>query len=150
MITSMATPLRSPIEARASARASRQQDGRRPPRTSLRLWTVGTGLVVTLAGCAGVSGAILESRDTKDLAVESCATCQDQFVRISGLSMHSALAVQRVETLREGGSLRVLVYMALAKEGASGRFNVEVPVPPGVDQVLLGGEGVLVWRRPST
>lgn len=67
-------------------------------------------------------------------------------VAVSGLAFHSALAVDRVTTPREGRAIVVLVHLVPARAGISGRFTVDVPVPPDVDEVLFGNERQLLWK----
>ena len=66
-------------------------------------------------------------------------------MRVTGLAMHSALAVQRVETQTEDGAVHVRVVMALAKKDQTGSFDVVVLVPASATKVVFGDEQSVIW-----
>jgi hypothetical protein len=91
---------------------------------------------------------VLEYRDTMQFKAVSLPSPQPT-VRISGLSGHSALAVKKITTEKEGSSIIVLVHLFLAKEKRSGSFEYDVPVPDSVNEIRFGKGKVLIWKRES-
>ena len=112
------------------------------------------GLVLLLAGC----GLAFKDLGASEKGVLPLSDVQGLIVRwrpsrgtltISGLAFHSALAVERMTTEREGKRLLVRVLLAPARRGLSGSFDYPVRVPPAVMEVAFGDNGHVVWHRPK-
>ena len=112
-----------------------------------------TAMVVVLtcaaaSGCRGVNATVLERRDVLNFTATPLDVQGVRLLRVAGLAMHSALTVQRVETLSEDGVVRVRVMMALARKDQSGSFDLVVLVPATVTKVEFGDERAVVWPPP--
>jgi hypothetical protein len=71
-------------------------------------------------------------------------------LRISGLAMHSAWFVGRIESRIDGPVKTVLVQLTLiGRRGMSGSFDYDVDIPDSVTEVRFGTEGTTIWRRKS-
>jgi hypothetical protein len=71
-------------------------------------------------------------------------------LKISGLAMHSALFVGRIESKIDGPVETVLVHLTpIGSAGMSGNFDYDVDIPPSVNEVRFGTEGTVIWRRKS-
>jgi len=93
---------------------------------------------------------VLEYRDVMSAkAVEMQHHPGLTVVRISGFSGNSAYCVKKITTQREGTSILVLVNLYLARRGATGSFEYDVPVPDSVNEVRFGQQKALIWKRGS-
>ena len=100
-----------------------------------------------LAACAGVGAKTLELRDVQNFSMTETLQDGQWALRLSGLAFHSALAVERVETVRRADALVVKVLLSVETRGKTGQFDFVVDVPPGVERVLFGEEGRQIWPR---
>lgn len=66
-----------------------------------------------------------------------------------GLLFHSAMVVDRVEVLPAEDAMRLVVTMALTRPGASGAFEVDVPLSGEIKSVVFGADRTPVWRRTA-
>lgn len=107
------------------------------------------GLVPLLSLNAIAMGQlILEQGETINLQVVE-VNQDDQLIgiMISGLSGHSALVVRNITEIPEGETIRVHVYLGLAKEGLSGSFQYMVGIDDKVNRLLFGAENSVIWQR---
>jgi hypothetical protein len=103
-------------------------------------------VVAAAAACRTVGGpTTLERRDVQHLTVETIDAAGEHFVHVSGVAMHSAMTVRRIETVTEDGTVRLRVLLAPAEKDQSGSFSVVVHVPATVRQVEFGDERDVVW-----
>src|ERR1051326_4629140 len=104
-----------------------------------------TAVLLLLCLCGCDDKMILELKDIQNFqAVEKRETSE---LQISGLAFHSALAVTKMATERQGQDLIVELHLARARKGLSGRFDYTVSLPNGVDRVLLGKDRKEIWKR---
>jgi hypothetical protein len=106
--------------------------------------------LLAAAGCRSATAAVLEQKDVQNFSVSAPEAPGLRLVRVTGLAMHSALAVERVETQTEAGTVRIRVVMALAKQDQAGTFDVVVQVPASVKQVGFGDERTVIWPAKRT
>jgi hypothetical protein len=106
-------------------------------------------LLLTAGGCRSVPASTLERRDVQNFSASPLDVQGLRLVRVTGLAMHSALAVQRVETQTEDGAVRVRIEMALAKKDQTGSFDVVVLVPDSASKVEFGDERAVIWPPAS-
>ncbi|MFI5103207.1 MAG: hypothetical protein ACHP9V_07575 [Terriglobales bacterium] len=92
---------------------------------------------------------ILEREAVIHLQVIELQHGRSTVVRISGLSGHSALSVKKITSHVENGEITVIVRLFLAREGTSGNFQYDVPVPESVNEIRFGQKKELIWRRES-
>src|SRR5438477_6988373 len=105
--------------------------------------------VFLLAGCYCVRDKdrmVLELKDTQNFQVSVIRERNE--LQISGLVFHSALAVEKITTERQGQDIVVEVQLVRARKGLSGSFNYTFAVPADVSRVLFGKERKEIWRRP--
>ena len=89
---------------------------------------------------------ILELKDVQNFqAIEKRETSE---LQISGLAFHSALAVDKMTTERQGQDLIVELHLVRSRKGLSGSFNYTVAVPADVARVLFGKDRKEIWKRP--
>lgn len=87
----------------------------------------------------------LEAKDTQNLRVHAISQPSGTTIRISGLAFHSAFAVKDYETKTEEKALLLNIHLVRARKGFSGSFDFSVPLPQGVEKVLLGAKRVEIW-----
>ncbi|MDA8103769.1 MAG: hypothetical protein M0Z71_00150 [Nitrospiraceae bacterium] len=97
--------------------------------------------------CLADNKMVLERKDIQFFKVEEINRGKSIALKISGLAFHSALAVTSIKKEEQGSSLLILVYLGPAKEGLSGSFSFEVPVPDSVKDVRFGNEKTVIWVR---
>ena len=68
-------------------------------------------------------------------------------LQLSGLAIHSSMAVERMTTLRVRDSLAVMVHLTAARAGTSGTFAYTLPIPTEVNTVSFGKARVIIWQR---
>lgn len=108
-------------------------------------------LLVLLAVWGGVElyrmffDVILESRNVKDFKVEELPGTHPTRLRLSGLSLSSAMGVRKITTRRTDSAVVVLVHLSLMKK--NGNFVYELTIPDDVNEVRFGSSTTLVWKR---
>ena len=117
--------------------------------------TLGSVLIAAAILCLCAIGyfywhtvGVLEYGATRDLKVVSLYSPKPT-MHISGFSGHSALAVKKITTEREGPSIIVLVHLFPARGKRSGNFEYDVPIPDSVNEIRFGKDKVLIWKRGS-
>jgi len=70
-------------------------------------------------------------------------------LKIGGLIFHSAIVAEHIRVVQEGSTARILIGMALARPGKSGRFEVTVQLSDNIERVVFGSAGNEVWRDES-
>lgn len=68
-------------------------------------------------------------------------------LNVSGLAMHSALAIKEIKATVKGNLLFVSIGLTLANGKNSGSFSYQVEVPKDVTAVYLGKDEYLIWKR---
>ena len=80
--------------------------------------------------------------------IEETQTDGSTRLEISGLALHSALAVERMDARRDGTDLLVTLSLVPAHEEISGSFRYAFDVPDGVTRVRFGDWRAQIWPRP--
>ena len=88
---------------------------------------------------------MLELRDVQNFNVSVSENATD--FTVSGLAFHSALAVKKASTFREGSDLVIEIRLVGARAGLSGSFSQAITLPPDVLRVLFGTERKPIWTR---
>ena len=102
---------------------------------------------ISLVGCVG--DMILEKEYTHRLKVEQIENSPVELY-ITGLAMHSALVVSKIDTSQSDDVLQLKIYLRLvsfAPAGSSGSFAYHLVVPETVHKVTLGEEQAIIWMR---
>lgn len=68
-------------------------------------------------------------------------------LNVKGLIFHSAIIAENIKVVAEGDTRRILIEMAVTHPGKSGRFEVAIPLTPGVGRVVFGQAGKELWSR---
>lgn len=70
-------------------------------------------------------------------------------LKISGLSAHSALSVERIYTKSEGKTITIYIKLIFAPGDYdySGSFEYLLEVHDNIDTVKLGEKKVIIWER---
>jgi hypothetical protein len=89
----------------------------------------------------------LEYKDVNFFEVRETQFTPIVSLKISGLAMHSSLAVERVVTKTENRSLVVLVHLTPARKDLRGDFTYNFDVPESVDSVKFGMGRHVIWER---
>ena len=89
---------------------------------------------------------ILEYEDIKFFNTEE-GGCGNNSLIISGLAMHSMMAVGEITIKFSGESMSVYILMVPAKKGLSGNFSIPVHIPKVVRKIFLGEDKNLIWER---
>lgn len=97
--------------------------------------------------CAAGNDMVLEQKDIQFFKTEEIRNQQAIILKISGLAFHSSLAVSGIKTEQKASSLLVSVSLVPAREGLSGSFSFEVPIPASVKDVRFGSEKTVIWER---
>lgn len=105
-------------------------------------------ILTTLTGFSS-KPMILEAKDIQNLQVTANREPNGTTIRVSGLAFHSALAVKDFEIKREGKTLVLSLHLVRAQKGLSGSFAYSVPLPDGVERVLIGVNRVEIWPKHS-
>ncbi len=103
--------------------------------------------LVLVSSCAPAID--LELRDITRFSVSERMEKGRTFLKISGLSAHSAYAVDKILTNERGGSLEVSIQLAKADKNKekSGSFEYDLAVPGTVNSVYLGSARSEIWKR---
>ena len=97
-----------------------------------------------------IAPTILEFRDVANFSVEQTGTPEQIKLTISGLAMHSALAVERMVTEIHGDTMGLKLILVLARKGMSGSFTFQVDIPPTVSKVEFGDRKERIWLRHAS
>jgi hypothetical protein len=100
-----------------------------------------------LTTSCGAGDVVLEARDVQFFHVIEAKSPQAIDLQLSGLAMHSSMAVERTTTLQQRDSLAVMVHLTAARAGTSGTFAYTLPIPTGVNTVSFGNARVIIWQR---
>jgi hypothetical protein len=103
-------------------------------------------VVAVFAACAQESDMILELKDVQFFKIRQ-TNSSPMTLRVSGLSFHSALAVQKVTISEEHDSMRLFVHLTPATQGLSGNFDYTVTIPDSINLLSFGKERSVIWRR---
>lgn len=104
-----------------------------------------TSIWVSALGSFG--GRTLEHEDIGFFTVQEFGD-EAAMLEISGLCMHSALAVKSMRIKRKRDLLAVYLKTSLCmKEGDSGAFRYEISIPADVKKVVLGRRKKGIWNR---
>lgn len=97
---------------------------------------------------SGMAQTFLEAKDVIGLKIEKSDDKAGEILNISGLSSHSALAVENMELKTiDNHTLLLKITLMLAKRGASGKFDYTVKLPKEINTVEFGNEQQVIWRR---
>jgi hypothetical protein len=97
-----------------------------------------------LAACGGDNELTLKLEDVQVFKAQQSRPGE---LLLSGLAFHSALAVERIDIVRQEDAIQVNVMLVPAKAGMSGSFTYALPLDDKVDRVTFGDAETLVWRR---
>lgn len=95
------------------------------------------------------TGRIAEVQDVRFHSLDEIKKGGVAFCRIKGLLFHSAMVVDRVEVLPAENAMRLIVTMALTRPGASGAFEIDVPLSGEIKSIVFGADRTPVWRRTA-
>jgi hypothetical protein len=107
-------------------------------------------LFISLVACAKDQSMILEKRDVQFFKVAEVNATSGNMLELSGLAFHSALVVRKLETIKEGNSLIVLIELVPTQPKMSGSFNYKIPIPAGVETVRFGKSREVIWSRDGS
>ena len=68
-------------------------------------------------------------------------------LRISGLAMHSSLAIGRISATEKGDTMNITVALVPARKGLSGNMDYEVEIPPHINAINFGTRKAKIWQR---
>src|SRR5262249_10856110 len=110
------------LDHQGQRRRLRWDEGRRGESMSFKSVVGGLrrAVIVTrmsLAGCSAAGGQVLELKDTSSLKVVDATDSSKPKITISGLAMHSALAVGSIDSEIHGNAIDVTVYLVIARSG---------------------------------
>jgi len=89
----------------------------------------------------------LETKDTHQLTITELNDDGRLKLHLQGLAFHSSLAVTEVRTDTDKDVINVNVLLCPARPELSGRFSVNIHVPPSVQRVTMGNDQVTLWSR---
>jgi len=95
------------------------------------------------------TGRIAEVQDVRFHSLDEIKRGGAAFCRIKGLLFHSAMVVDRVEVLPAENAMWLIVAMGLTRPGASGAFEVDVPLSGDIKSVVFGTDHTPIWRRTA-
>jgi hypothetical protein len=105
-------------------------------------------IATSLMSCALSTSHILETKEINRFQVQQTLTISPVKIRLSGQSMHSALAVYKIKTSESEGVLQIIVDMRLADDAhRTGGLDYPLTVPDSVHTVVFGNEKTLIWTR---
>jgi hypothetical protein len=113
-------------------------------RTVLKILMI---YILGIGACAGLNAMTLEFKDVQSFSLSEDRNDGLLSLRISGLAFHSALAVERVETITKDDTIVVKVLLVPARSGLSGRFDHTVSVPSKIQRVVFGENGYQIWPK---
>ncbi len=113
------------------------------------LLTVSMLLLILLSGCSVLTDFFteqpLEFRYVMGFSVDEERTGDQVYLRIGGVSGHSALGVKRIDVVAEGEELVVKPIMVLARNRWPGNFYYTLAVPTNIKRVVFGEEHYEIW-----
>lgn len=95
------------------------------------------------------TGRIAEVQDVRFHSLDEIEKGGVAFCRIKGLLFHSAMVVDQVEVLPAEDAMRLVLTMALTRPGASGAFEVDVPLSGVIKSVVFGANRTSIWHRTA-
>lgn len=105
-------------------------------------------IVFLLAACsAWGSNMLLNYKDVQFFNIRELRAVPRVSLELSGLAMHSSLAVERIDTKIEDGCMTVFVHLVPAREGLRGDFSYNIDVPETINSVCFGSAKSLIWKR---
>ena len=91
---------------------------------------------------------ILEYKYIGNFKLEECKDEDNFSLKISGLCMHSNYVIKKIELQKNDDKLKVVIKISLFKgKNDSGNFLYEFKIPDSVNEVLLGNEEFIIWKR---
>ena len=104
---------------------------------------------ISFLPCGCSEEMTLELKFIRPLKVEQSRSGQDLQLQISGVVMHSALGIKKIDTKISEGSLQVLVKLVLAdtSAGIDGNLKYSLLVPSSINTVVFGEEKAVIWTR---
>jgi hypothetical protein len=90
---------------------------------------------------------VLERSDVWDFHLTETRNGGVSAIRISGFCRHTALSVKDISVRRVDSEQVVIVRVFMSRRGTTGDFQVDVPVPDGVNEVRFGRLQAVIWRR---
>jgi len=103
-------------------------------------------LVLTSCSVWG-SDMLLKCKDIQFFKTREVKSETIYNLEISGLAMHSSLAVGNIETTVHDDYMIILVHLVPARKGLRGDFSYNVDVPKTINLVCLGSPDCPIWKR---
>ena len=99
-----------------------------------------------LFGCE--ESMILKHKDVINLQIEENFSKNSKgIIKVSGLIMHSAMAVEKIEELADSKSKTLLITLVPTRKSLSGSFEYEVSVESNINVIYFGKEKIEIWKR---
>ncbi len=89
---------------------------------------------------------VLELEGVNFFTVKEVESEKRQII-VSGLAMHSMLAVDSVTTAYHKDYVHLYVKLTEAKEGLRGDFLFPVIIPDNVTKIYFGDQKKLIWKK---
>lgn len=103
---------------------------------------------VVLTSCmAWGNDMLLKCKDIQFFETHEMETSPLVKLEVSGLAMHSSLAVNNIDTTTIDGCMTVLVHLTPARKGLRGDFKYNIEVPSAVNSVCFGSTECMIWKR---
>ncbi len=107
-------------------------------------------LCMAFLNMCSMPSAILEAKYIQHLQVRESHEAAGTVLHISGLCGHSSYVIKNVEAERRDNILILDIHIApaedaLLQKGLTGNFSSAVPLPEGVEKVLLGADRTEIW-----
>jgi len=114
---------------------------------------VRTGSAILLCGVLLVFGCStspkpISIKSVHNLNIITNATNDGVVLSLSGFFFNSALAIGEEKTVLRGSTLRIHLFPCLPSRNTSGKIDLTVNIPPNVNTVEFGTDGMVIWRRP--
>lgn len=95
------------------------------------------------------TGIIAEVQDVRFHSLNEIKKGGVTFCRVKGLLFHSAMVVDQVEVLPAEDAMRLVLTMVLTRPGASGAFEVDIPISGDIKNIVFGADRTAVWNRAA-
>jgi len=103
-------------------------------------------MALICSGCAEDRDTILELKDVQFFQVLPINSSAGS-IKLSGVPMHSALAIRDISTSQHDETLQVFVHLTLVRDKLSGDLNYNLDIPVTVNTVTFGNENDVIWKR---
>lgn len=72
---------------------------------------------------------------------------EQDYLHISGLCMHSALAIKEVNNIVDGDTIILKIALEPTSSDNSGNFNIDLNLPEEVKFVAIKSKEQIIWER---